>query len=274
MAVCRYRTHNVEQRRVAAVYDAGRVGQPLGQVEHRSIFGSDVVAKKKKACVEVALCGHERLHALVAGGHRNVKAHEVVLTVERSLQNTTRRLLDTCPSAHQFGVLQSRTETHNHGTAHKRAYLIAVEAAVAQMERRNDTSVDKQFVVDKRSEIFQHGRHCSHAVRNSVAFEHLHQAHVARTFHNHTVVSLAHMFAHSSVCNCIHRRNGEQQIVALVGTDVVFQISIALLRLQPRGVYRSSIAEHTLHNLKRVSAVGGVDIVATSHCQHYYEQYI
>ena len=274
VAVCGYGAYEVEQRRVAAVDDLYRVGQLLGQVVHRCVFGGDVVAEEEKSGVEVALCRHECLDALVARGHRYMEAHEVVLAVKRSFEYPARRFLYTCPSAHQFGVLEARPEAYDYGSAHKRTDLVAVETAVAHVERRYDSSVDEQFFVDERSEIFQHGWHCSHAVRYGVALEHLRKVHVARTFHHHAVVGFAHMFAHSGVCNGIHRRNGEQQTVAAVGTYVVLQICIALLSFQSYGVDRGCIAEHTLHNLKRVLAVGGVGTGASSHRQHYSEQYV
>ena len=147
MARQRQRTDAIYKRRVASV--GYGVGYNLGQTIHTSVLGGDVVAHKKESGVESTVAWKKRHPALLAHRYGKVEAHHIVFAVESGVYHTSRLGLHTCPTTHQLGVVEPRTEANKSHTRREHRYAIAVEAAVAVVERRHNAAVYQHLVVDK-----------------------------------------------------------------------------------------------------------------------------
>ena len=159
-----------------------------------------------------------------------MKAHHVVLAVERKLNDASRQFVHLRPTAHQLRAALAWGEVHECRALRETLRLVAIVATVALEEGRDDTPVDKHLFADERCEVVEHGRHRLRLARRRRALKQSGGGNRSLRINSHVVVCLAEHLAPARVCNGKHRRHGEQYSVATVRADGVLCVGIALLR--------------------------------------------
>ena len=130
----------------------------------------------------------------------------------------------TRPAPHHLRIVGTRTEADKRLVHGERRHLIAIEAAVAEVERRKHPAFDEHLLVRTRRKILEERGHGVHLVRNSGAVEQAFRLNLAVLADGDAVISLAYILAVAPVCNGKHGRDGKQNGISAVYADVILEV--------------------------------------------------
>ena len=222
MAGERNGAYAIDESRVATVDDG--VADNLRQSDGKRKFRRYVVAEKEEARVEAAFRWQHRPRTLRAHRDGDVEPYHVVFAVKGTLKDASRVNVYTRPAPHHLRIVGTRTEADKRLVHGERRHLIAIEAAVAEVERRKHPAFDEHLLVRTRRKILEERGHGVHLVRNSGAVEQSLRLNLTVLADGDAVISLAYILAVAPVCNGKHGGDGKQDGISAVYADVILEV--------------------------------------------------